>query len=319
MGQWSLDKQNQCLDLIAENQQGKILVQKIASTSHRLTYASNPTDFLRTRARLLELNHLLAKNLERHNEEIQLLIASADSKRLDFSVGDFNRNASAFSAKVDELIGMNFGDEDLSLVSHQIIEHAAPDLNNQLDVWATSVKWSARQEIKLARRLEAALFVAALGVLVFEALCVFQPILTTHQKIDWAAKHDPLTSLPNRRYLASFAKNALINSRQNGLPTGFMHLDLDYFKSVNDKMGHVAGDAILRVVASRLRKNLAKKYLIARVGGDEFSVLCPAIRDVDELVTAANKLIKVLGEPISFEDVNCTVGCSIGIATAQPN
>lgn len=319
MGQWTLDKQTESLDLIANNQRGKILAQKISSTSHRLAYASNRDDFLKARNRLLQLKHLFEKNLERHNQEIQNRITTAVSQPSKLPDRDLNQSALAFMTQVNKLTRLAFGDQELKSTSHQIVDHAVHDLTNQLDVWATAVKWNARQEIELARRLEAALFVAALGVLVFEALCVFQPILTAHEKIDWAANHDPLTSLPNRRHLASCAKTALINSRQSGASIGFMHLDLDSFKAVNDKMGHGAGDAILRGVAIRLRRHLAKKYLIARVGGDEFAVLCPSIRDVDELVTAAKKLIKVLAEPILFEDMSCTVGCSIGIAIAGPN
>ncbi|MEP3429133.1 MAG: EAL domain-containing protein [Roseibium sp.] len=129
----------------------------------------------------------------------------------------------------------------------------------------------------------------------------------------WLAQHDPLTHLPNRRYLKTLSKNIRNGSRvsQN---LAVLAVDLDGFKKVNDLLGHDAGDALLKIIANRL-KDAFPDSTVLRLGGDEFLVVTTSSEvSVAEGWQTVNNLIKALNEPADLFGVNTEVGASIGIA-----
>ncbi len=131
--------------------------------------------------------------------------------------------------------------------------------------------------------------------------------------IRYGALHDPLTGLPNRRYLDEKLVAYAEASQRDGTSFGALHVDLDRFKQINDTQGHVAGDAVLRHVAGMLMQSVTAADFVARVGGDEFVVIC-ADSDASALETLACKLIAELERPFSFEGRDCWFGASVGIA-----
>ena len=124
------------------------------------------------------------------------------------------------------------------------------------------------------------------------------------------AHHDATTALPNRVRLASYMAAALASP--NGRVVVF-YLDLDRFKPINDAFGHDVGDRVLGEVADRLRRALAPDQLAARVGGDEFVVVAPDLRD-DAIVTLSQKLLDAISAPIAHETGDLSIGSTIGIA-----
>jgi diguanylate cyclase (GGDEF)-like protein/PAS domain S-box-containing protein len=129
-----------------------------------------------------------------------------------------------------------------------------------------------------------------------------------------AAAHDSLTDLPNRSLLLARLDAALARGEQVGL----LFLDLDRFKVVNDGLGHAAGDLLLVQVAIRLREVMRPEDLVARIGGDEFVVLC---RNADEEACSivARRVLDVLNQPINTSATGeLVIGGSIGIALAGP-
>ena len=136
------------------------------------------------------------------------------------------------------------------------------------------------------------------------------------ERIHHQALHDELTGLPNRTLLGDRAEQALAMARRTGGSIGLLFVDLDRFKAVNDTMGHAAGDAVLQVVATRLRTALRGTDTVARVGGDEFVVLLPAVDQADDAVAIAERLRAELRLPIVIGgrvvDVSCTIGVTIG-------
>jgi diguanylate cyclase (GGDEF)-like protein len=129
---------------------------------------------------------------------------------------------------------------------------------------------------------------------------------------------DPLTLLPNRKGINEHLVELLAPMEQpdSRAELALLFLDLDEFKEVNDQHGHLAGDAVLRVVAERLRENLPRAGFAARWGGDEFIVVLPGLGRIEQVRMVAEKLRAELCVPIRLEDGTVRVGCSIGIALA---
>lgn len=130
---------------------------------------------------------------------------------------------------------------------------------------------------------------------------------------------DTLTGLRNRRAL-DVTMSMWID---RNVPFGLMHIDLDFFKAVNDTLGHAAGDYVLRVVAKKLLAETRAGDTVARVGGDEFVVVFRDLTDAAKLSGIANRVVERLSEPDVFEGKPCRISASIGIAIsteyAQPN
>ena len=134
-------------------------------------------------------------------------------------------------------------------------------------------------------------------------------------RIENQALHDALTGLPNRRYLDEIiAKYSAQN--HDGVHPGIavLHIDLDRFKQINDTLGHSAGDAVLKYVAGLLVEAAGAGNFAARVGGDEFVVLCLNETDPQTLSTLADRIIAAVQQPIPYESHFCRVGASIGIS-----
>lgn len=138
------------------------------------------------------------------------------------------------------------------------------------------------------------------------------------KRVEYTAMHDSLTGLPNRRYLDEvLAEHAI--AFQRGERAALLHVDLDRFKQINDTMGHPAGDAVLIHAADVLRRTAGDGDFVARVGGDEFVVVCrrdadsPDIRS-DRLSQLAATIIAGIKKPILYEGHECRCGASIGIA-----
>ena len=129
--------------------------------------------------------------------------------------------------------------------------------------------------------------------------------------------HDALTGLPNRSFLTYRLSQALAEGRRRGRPVAALLLDLDQFRAANDVHGHLVGDRVLTEVADRLRTLSRPTDVVARIGGDEFVLICPDT-DVDAAGRLAEQIIEVVGAPIQVEHRALRVGASVGIAVAPP-
>jgi len=128
------------------------------------------------------------------------------------------------------------------------------------------------------------------------------------------AYHDPLTGLPNRLLFLDRAKQSIRESERSGEQVAVLFLDLDGFKQVNDSGGHDAGDLLLQEVAHRLSSSVRREDTVARMGGDEFTVILRNIPARDMLEQIGNKLLHAINEPVSVGDETFHVGASIGIS-----
>ena len=132
--------------------------------------------------------------------------------------------------------------------------------------------------------------------------------------VEHMAHHDALTGLANRTLLNDRLKHAITNAQRRRRTQALLFIDLDHFKTVNDTMGHSAGDALLLEVAQRLRECVRESDTLARIGGDEFVILLTNLIRPDDATRVAEKLIAALGLPISVENHIFNITASVGIA-----
>ena len=125
--------------------------------------------------------------------------------------------------------------------------------------------------------------------------------------------HDSLTELPNRAYLLENLAAAIHRSQQEGATVGFMIMDLDHFKEINDTLGHPVGDRILQEVSHRLERIISPSDTVARLGGDEFALVLPGASQ-QHCEKVAARIVQTIGQVFEVAGQNLYVGVSIGIA-----
>jgi diguanylate cyclase (GGDEF)-like protein/PAS domain S-box-containing protein len=136
----------------------------------------------------------------------------------------------------------------------------------------------------------------------------------SEEQVRYLAHHDVLTGLPNRSVAERKLREAMQQSRKTGQPVAVLFIDLDRFKTINDSLGHQTGDALLRLVAQRLRAPVRDIDAVSRFGGDEFVVLLNGVADSAEALQVAQRLRASLRMPYMIDDLELNVSCSIGIA-----
>ena len=139
------------------------------------------------------------------------------------------------------------------------------------------------------------------------------------QTLRHQAYHDVLTGLPNRWLLRDRMEQALAYVRKKDLQMGVLFLDLDRFKNLNDTLGHLVGDHLLRAVADRLKKVLSAWDTVARLGGDDFVLLLPDIRETSMLEEKARELLALFETPFELSGKSIYLDISIGIAAYPDN
>jgi 5-methylcytosine-specific restriction enzyme A len=136
----------------------------------------------------------------------------------------------------------------------------------------------------------------------------------SEEKIQRMAYHDSLTGLPNRNLFSDRLGIALAQARRNQKTVGVAMLDLDKFKDVNDALGHGVGDLLLKAATERLNTALRKGDTVARFGGDEFVLILPDLRVIEDAIQVAQKIVDSFCKPFLVDTHQLTVTTSIGIA-----
>jgi diguanylate cyclase (GGDEF)-like protein len=173
-------------------------------------------------------------------------------------------------------------------------------------------EWDVTADVALTRELQSAKELAERKNAEVEA---------AKARIEHDSLHDSLTGLPNRRYL-----DGILDRCAGGGASGnvaILHIDLDRFKQINDTLGHAAGDAMLVHASNVLKSTVRSGDFVARIGGDEFVVVCTADSGIDQLTCLADRIIRQMRQPADYQGHQCRFGVSIGIAaeaaaTAEP-
>jgi diguanylate cyclase (GGDEF)-like protein len=249
----------------------------------------------------------------------------AESMAIVHRIDDRRRNKLVEMERTLDLARANHWSEAMALVQTDEGKREMDMLRSEFDnlsrLWQARRQAAAndvRQRVTFGASALAAVAVFVGGLLAY-ALVVqqraFANITAYSEAMDREAGCDPLTGLPNRRRLLS-AIDSLAAGAGTGAKVAVFYLDVDGFKSVNDVLGHSAGDAFLRRLAKWLSAVVRREEMLARVGGDEFVVLLRDYGDDEELRRLAHRLIEQVHAVAQAEySGRFSIGLSIGIAT----
>jgi diguanylate cyclase (GGDEF)-like protein/PAS domain S-box-containing protein len=137
------------------------------------------------------------------------------------------------------------------------------------------------------------------------------------ERLTYLAQYDTLTNLPNRSLFRDRLHQAMLRAKRHGHLMALMFLDIDRFKEINDTLGHLVGDRVLQAVAERLKHYVREVDTIARLGGDEYTLILEEITEVAQVEAVAEKILSGLPEPLILEGREIFVSASIGITIYQ--
>jgi diguanylate cyclase (GGDEF)-like protein/PAS domain S-box-containing protein len=157
-------------------------------------------------------------------------------------------------------------------------------------------------------------FVRSVGAVLGAAAMRFR----MEEDIRHRSLHDGLTGLPNRTALLDRLDRALRRARTDQARIGVLFIDLDGFKTVNDTLGHLAGDHLLRLTANRLEHAIRPGDLVGRLSGDEFAILCEHIDSAADIEAIADRVLTVLDLPCMLGEQMVLLSASVGIALSEP-
>lgn len=136
----------------------------------------------------------------------------------------------------------------------------------------------------------------------------------THSRLEFLARYDHLTELPNRALFLDRLQSAMRRARSDNLQLAVLYLDMDNFKQINDTFGHTTGDHLLQEVAQRLRQCVRESDTVGRLGGDEFAILLENISKQEDATVVAEKVLAALSNPYSLGGQTVISTPSLGIA-----
>lgn len=191
------------------------------------------------------------------------------------------------------------------------------------EVWGWRVNATPSSPYELLRDVSTILLVggAAVGMVVMDLHRLLAHLRVqvlqqdvAQKELTYLSQHDGLTGLPNRAMGRQMLGQAIEHAARRNLGVALLFVDLDHFKHVNDTLGHDAGDEFLRQIALRLSAAVRGADIVARHGGDEFTMALTDVADAQDASTVATNLLRSLEEPLTVKGHELQAGCSIGIA-----
>lgn len=177
---------------------------------------------------------------------------------------------------------------------------------------------------KLRQNILLSVFVLFAGLFISSMLLVYQAkrkaqraelrLVRHNETLQNVVYLDTLTNIPNRLSLEHLLETAIAHSRENGHMLAVCFLDLDGFKSVNDQLGHKAGDELLIAAAGRIKRAIRETDAVIRLGGDEFVLLLGDLKDPQALNASMKRILDVLAAPFMIDEQRVSISASIGVS-----
>jgi diguanylate cyclase (GGDEF)-like protein/PAS domain S-box-containing protein len=243
------------------------------------------------------------------------------AKTVDGIVLSWNRAAERiYGYRDDEIIGRS--------LAMLVPERLMPELTRLLERVARGElieDYETVRRTKDGRQLDVSITVSPIhdsAGMVIGASTIARDITTRKRRarqMEHQALHDPLTSLANRAVAIEQLQAALARSARYSTRVAVLFIDLDEFKKINDRYGHLVGDHILRIVAHRIRHAVRAEDVVARFGGDEFLVVCGDVHSIDEADEIARRVAYMIARPLDLPaGVEQVVHASIGLRVSGP-
>ena len=264
-----------------------------------------------TASRNAEYEHRIASEVMRSMSEA---VAVLD---WDYNFIAVNQSFTRISGYADvEVIGQPVTLLDSSQHDEAFFEHMRADLHRD-GRWSGEV-WKVRKDgEEILCKIETNVVPDASGQrrLYVMVLNDITEQKRAEQELRYLANYDTLTSLPNRSLLSERLSRAIVRARRENGKVAVLFIDLDRFKDINDSLGHATGDRILRAAAARVQQTVGAQHTVARLSGDEFTVVLEDIVALGDAENIAQRIIDAFMQPLSFgERLELSVSPSIGIS-----
>ncbi|HEX5127037.1 MAG TPA: EAL domain-containing protein, partial [Rhodocyclaceae bacterium] len=270
---------------------------------------------------VLTLSDITAQR--RAEEELRLAATVFDSSIEAIMITDAKRNILSVNKAFSALTG--FTAAEVTGQTPTLLSSNRHDLEHYETIWSEARSQGYWQGEIWQRRRNGSEFPEWLSIsavrdrsdVITHFVAVFSDITerkAAEARIAFLAHHDPLTTLPNRTLFQDRLEQALARAERNHMMVALLFLDLDRFKTINDSLGHLAGDRLLQSVAERLQHCVRDTDTICRQGGDEFLIVLADITDADIPARIADKILRRLSEPFEIDGHTLGTSFSIGIA-----
>jgi diguanylate cyclase (GGDEF)-like protein/PAS domain S-box-containing protein len=267
--------------------------------------------------------NLLVEKLEHANERLQLFVKMFDNSGEAIMITDVQRNIIAVNPAFCMITG--YAEEDVIGKNPGFLNSGRQDGKFYQEMWRTINETGMWQGEIWNRRKGGEIYPEWLSIgtvknplgQIINYVALFSDITKRKEAeahIEHLAHYDSLTQLPNRALFADRLKHALVTGVRHRKKTALLFLDLDKFKSVNDSVGHLAGDLLLQSVANRLKLCVRESDTICRQGGDEFLILVPDVVGPEDAEKVAIKIIDAMKESHQIGDRKLHITFSIGIS-----
>ncbi|MEI7455239.1 MAG: diguanylate cyclase [Nitrosomonadales bacterium] len=269
------------------------------------------------------------------NQMSESLHQSEKSMRLASSIYQSNADAIVVTDENNLIVDVNpaftritgYTLEDVRGKNPRLMQSGQHDIQFYRKMWRAIIDQGHWQGEIWDKRRDGGLYAKSVNIIalrhqdgsIYRFVAQFSDITEKKQKdelIHWQANYDPLTNLPNRRLFQDRLSQAIKLAHRTELPLALLFIDLDYFKEINDSLGHANGDVLLMEVARRIGSCVREADTVARLGGDEFTVILPELSDSAQILRVANNIVEKLSQPFFFvnNETGYTVSASIGIA-----
>lgn len=267
--------------------------------------------------------NLLIEKLERANERLQLFVKMFDNSGEAILITDLQRKIIAVNPAF--YLITEYNEEDVIGKNPNILNSGRQDAAFYQAMWRSINETGMWQGEIWNRRKSGEIYPEWLSIgtvknpqgEIINYVALFSDITKRKEAeahIEHLAHYDSLTHLPNRTLFSDRLKQALVSGIRNKKKTALLFLDLDKFKSVNDTMGHLAGDLMLQSVANRLKSCVRESDTICRQGGDEFMILLAEVGGAEDAEKVASKIVDAMKESYHIGDRKLVITFSIGIS-----